>query len=229
MCQISRNSHFRSRNEKNVKTGEVTDIYHTSKSISIEGNEMYIETINEEEFIGMGTILIKTVRKMNHTLSELILNIYFNCLLSITGMLYATSSILFNTGSNELYLYSTACFLAAVLYICRLIWITHSGYNLTEAMKACAHKLDRLAFRKTNTCTDEANLLKQDLKYYSESPIAPFSAFSLSYGTLIGTLTTIVTYLIVLIQFKSSETPIGAIQNRNMSWIGSAINSSTLK
>ena len=54
---------------------------------------------------------------------------------------------------------------------------------------------------------DDVQLLKQDLKYYSESPINPLSAFSLSNGTLIATSATIITYLIVLIQFMAAENP----------------------
>ena len=48
-------------------------------------------------------------------------------------------------------------------------------------------------------------MLKQDLKDKSVSPISPFGAFSLSNSTLIGTFATILTYLIVLIQFKAAE------------------------
>ena len=47
--------------------------------------------------------------------------------------------------------------------------------------------------------------MKQDIKDKAISPITPFSAFSLSNSTLIGTFATILTYLIVLIQFKAAE------------------------
>ena len=48
-------------------------------------------------------------------------------------------------------------------------------------------------------------IMKQDIKDKAISPITPFSAFSLSNSTLIGTFATILTYLIVLIQFKAAE------------------------
>ena len=51
----------------------------------------------------------------------------------------------------------------------------------------------------------QIKLLKQDIKDKCVSPINPFSAFSLSNSTLIGTFATILTYLIVLIQFKAAE------------------------
>ena len=49
------------------------------------------------------------------------------------------------------------------------------------------------------------SIMKEDLKDKATSPISPFSAFSLSNSTLIGTFATILTYLIVLIQFKAAE------------------------
>ena len=73
-------------------------------------------------------------------------------------------------------------------------------------MKIYAHALDRLHMKKSQDGTlDTVHILKQDLKDHGHSPINPFSAFSLSNNTLIGTFATILTYLIVLIQFKASE------------------------
>ena len=86
----------------------------------------------------------------------------------------------------------------------RLVYLTNSGYHLETTMKACAHTLDRIKLKNWDI-SEETQLLKQDLRYHCESPISPFSAFSLSHGTLIGTFATIITYLIVLIQFKVTE------------------------
>ena len=55
--------------------------------------------------------------------------------------------------------------------------------------------------------------MKEELKYYCEAPITPLSAFSVSTSTLLGALGTIITYLIVLLQFKVSELP-GDTQER---------------
>lgn len=73
-------------------------------------------------------------------------------------------------------------------------------------MKACAHTLDRIPLKRFNgDKLDTIKLLKKDLKDYGHSPINPFSAFSLSNSTLLGTFATILTYLIVLVQFKAAE------------------------
>ena len=47
-------------------------------------------------------------------------------------------------------------------------------------------------------------IFKQELQVIN-SPLSPFSAFDVSNRTLISSFATIVTYLIVLIQFKVSE------------------------
>ena len=153
----------------------------------------------------IGTILIKIVRKLNVSLSCLIFNTYFTCLLLATSALYTTSSILFNNESNAVYAYSAANFLFSLLYCGRLLWLTNSGHNFVEAMKRCTHQLDRIKFTDTTINADDVQLLKQDFRYYCEAPIVPFSAFTLSNSTLVGTCATIITYLIVLVQFKGSE------------------------
>ena len=154
---------------------------------------------------------------MNVALAGLIVNTYFTCLLLSTATLYNASNIFFNHEFSDIYLSSLACFSISVLSIGRLVWLTTSGHNLEVAMKECAHKLDRFKFKKNNLDSTEVQLLRQDLRYYCESPITPFSAFSLSNGTLVGTFATIATYLIVLIQFKASEVAPNIMQDKNVS------------
>ena len=219
---------FRNRNKDNKKRGDVEDIHSIEKANSIEDNGMEEENINEEALISICTMLINVVRKLNKSLSGLILNTYFNCLLMSTTTLYASLSIFLNEYRDaEIYLACAAYFSIAVLSIGRLFWLTNSGYNLSVAMKGCAHKLDRFKFKDNTIDANEIQLLRQDLRYYCDSPITPFSAFSLSNGTLIGTCATIVTYLIILIEFKASEIPTNIMQGKNMSDImNQTINSS---
>ena len=96
-------------------------------------------------------------------------------------------------------------FLVACLYIARLVWLTSVGQNLSNSMKKCGHQLDRFKPNDKKLDERELELLRQDIRYHSDSPITPFSFFSLSNSTLLGAFGTIVTYLIVLLQFKTSE------------------------
>ena len=72
-------------------------------------------------------------------------------------------------------------------------------------MKECSYQLDWLKFKKKESDDDGIDLLKQDMKYWCESPISPFTAFSVSPSSFIGVCGVITTYLIVLLQFKVSE------------------------
>ena len=106
----------------------------------------------------------------------------------------------------EIYFMCCASMFLTILSMMRILYHTSSGQCLASAIKECAHTLDRI---KMANIKDEKltniKLLKKDLKHYCISPINPLSAFSLSNSTLIGTFATILTYLIVLIQFKATE------------------------
>ena len=136
-------------------------------------------------------------------------------ILSVTAM-YAGSSVFFNNyNGSSIYFFSCACFSTMILSLMRLFYLTNSSQNLGTAIKKSLRTLDQL--KMENDCTkwkpDESGkpvlarikLLRKELKCHSDSPINPFSAFSLSNGALIGTFATILTYLIVLIQFKAAE------------------------
>ena len=164
--------------------------------------------VTEKEILSAGTKLIKVVKTINTSFAGIIMTTYFNCLLQTTSQLYTASTILFNREVTALILLSAASFSTACLMCCRLFWLTCSGHGLSTSMKKCAHQLERFKLTKKDEDLDELQLLKQDMRYYSESPITPESAFSLSTSTLLGAYGTIVTYLIVLIQFKVSEKPI---------------------
>ena len=143
---------------------------------------------------------------MDKSLGGMIFISYVTCLLVSTLSLYTASTVFFNqNGEKEIYLISAGCFSLALLSLMRLFYLTSFGQDLGSTMKACIHTLDRMKIKTKDVCSDDMQLLKQDLRYYSESPINPKSTFSLSNGTLIGTFATVITYLIILIQFKGEE------------------------
>ena len=101
-----------------------------------------------------------------------------------------------------------ACFSLALLCMYRLFLLTVYAYGLSTSMKECSYQLDWLKLKKKELDDDGIELLKQDMKYWCESPISPFTAFSVSPSTFIGLCGVITTYLIVLLQFKVSEPPL---------------------
>ena len=161
--------------------------------------------VGEKRVITSGFMLIKTVKKLDKSFAPMVTNTYFSCILLATTTLYSSTGILFKNAQRELLLSCAASLAVASFAIIRLFRITQCGYILAEEMKECAHLLDRFKFKNVETDKNDVGLLRQDLHYHSTSPITPFSAFSVSTSTLVGTFGTIITYLIVLLQFKVSE------------------------
>ena len=137
----------------------------------------------------------------------MILNTYISCLLVATSTLYVGSSVFFNKHEGiAVYLIALSCFLLTVLSMIRLIYHTTAGQNLSSIMEESSSALNEIQMtRDKDKKSNRFKILTQNVKDKSLSPINPFSAFSLSNSTLIGTFATILTYLIVLIQFKAAE------------------------
>ena len=187
----------------------------TRKSRAMENGETSFasfETLDEEKILSLGSNLIGVIKEINVSLTGIIVNTYLICLIMATGTLYSSSTILFQR-SFSLILFSASNFCISLLTINRLIWLTAFGHQLSLSMKNCAHHLQRLKITLRDVDEQEFQLLKEELKYYSEAPITPFSAFSVSTSTLLSAFGTIITYLIVLLQFKVSEPP-GDTQER---------------
>ena len=193
---------------------EAKEINNIKTSGQAELEEIRKKLIDEKKVISTGFLLAKIVKKVDRSFAAMITNTYFTCILVATMSLYSASTILFHMGETDLVLSSCACLSIAFLALIRLCRITYFGYILTNAMKECAYRLDRCKFEDKEIDADELKLLRQEIRYHSESPIKPFSAFTVSTGTLVGVFGTIITYLIVLLQFKVSE-PHTDIPGRN--------------
>ena len=167
-----------------------------------ELNQRYI---TEKEIISVGFKLTRIVKQMNESFAGMIMNTYFTCLVLTIATLYSSSTILFNRNHTELLFFSAGAFSVANLSFARLVGITNCGHSLAVSMKKCVYHLDRFRSKNKECQLEEIQLLKEDLRCYSEAPITPCSAFSLSMSTLLGAYGTIITYLIVLLQFKVSE------------------------
>ena len=192
-----------SQNEriKTVGTNVIKDIG------SAKGSKKFLESLgnlNEQKVLLLGSNLIEVVKEMNISLPGMIVNTYLSCLVVATATLYSSSTILFDRNHDILILLSIVNICISTLTITRLVWLTDGGHKLSLSMKNCTHHLERLKITKGGVDEDDFQLLKEDLRYYSESPITPFSAFSVSTNTLLGAFGTILTYLIVLLQFKVS-------------------------
>ena len=206
--------HFNCRDVRNEKI-KVISTKMVSENRTMENGKTSFarsKVLNEEKILSLGSNLIEIIKEMNVSLTGIIVNTYLICLIVATGTLYSSSTILFQR-SFALILFSASCFCISLLTINRLIWLTYFGHQLSSSMKNCSYQLQRLKITTRDVDEQEFQLLKEELKYYCEAPITPLSAFSVSTSTLLGALGTIITYLIVLLQFKVSEQP-GDTQER---------------
>lgn len=161
--------------------------------------------VDEIELIDIGIKLLKIVRQIDASFAGLITNTYFVCMFEATATLYTALTIVFAPYSNSLMMCSTGCCSVAILCIFRLYLITNSVHDLSLSMRYCSNELDTYTFKKKDLDVHVIELLRQRMKSNSESPITPFSAFTVSTSTLVGVSGVITTYLIVLLQFKVSE------------------------
>ena len=174
------------------------------ENLNVEARTTEDIVSKEKSIISVGFNIIKAVHKMDCAFASMISITYFICMISATSNLYLSSSAIFYRGKYEVYLLSVAGLSVTWLAIFRVYIETKSGYLLTKVMKKCSYRLDRYSFDGDNMSSGEVELLKKEFQNNCEAPIAPFSAFNLSNSSLLGFLGTIVTYIIVLLQFRTS-------------------------
>ena len=146
----------------------------------------------------------------------MIFNTYFTSVMLSIGTMYAGSSVFFNNCNRpSIYLFSCGSFSTTILSLMRLFYLTNSSQNMGMALRKSLRTLDQLkmendgekwkTYERWKLVSARMKLLRNELKCHYDTAISPFSAFGLSNGTLVGTFATILTYLIVLIQFKATE------------------------
>ena len=163
------------------------------------------DVVEEKILITVGFNLIKIMKRIDKACAPMIINTYFICILVATCELYLASSAFFLQGKYEVFLLSMSGLSTAWLAIFRVHQMTKCGHGLTKMMKKCSFHLDRIDVKDPDHLkSGVVQLLREDFRNNCEALIAPYSAFTLSYSSLLGFFGTIVTYIIVLLQFKTS-------------------------
>ena len=174
---------------------------------SYEGKHFgYQETASR--LVDAGTNLTNIISKFNDTFGGMIFNTYCTCLLLSTISLYGASSVFLpNTTLNKKLIlsFTSAEFILATMSFLRVYYLTDSAQKLSKAIKVARAKVEYLTGKENIIGNGNVRLLRHQLSVYSNSPINPLSTFSLSNGTLLSTSATVLTYLIILIQFKLTE------------------------
>ena len=158
--------------------------------------------------VDSGMMLTDLVYKTNDAFGGMIFNIYCTCLLSSTIALYGASylflpvtvfkkQLMWTFVISELFLVQTS--------FLRIYYLTNATENLKSTIKISRIRAEILTESDDCINTGRINVLKYMLGVMSESPITPLSTFSLSNATFLSASATIITYLIILIQFKLTE------------------------
>lgn len=217
------------RNQKVIQKDDIFDKVknqnehaENSKPNSIKPKEIDSELItsNQPVFhvdiaLDIGLDICNAVCKFNYTFQSMVFISYAVSLILATSGLYVFVSNIFWLKGFANGFWTLAAFLLVVLYIGRLYYLTSAGWILNHSRKKLGLVLDKYI-----THTDESNYLVKNIdgkgliknkiemlqkKLSVETPITPFDAFNLSTGAFLAAFANILTYLIILIQFKMSQ------------------------
>ena len=200
---------------KNFETsGHLGNCHSRKQSIKTRENgsvgKYYIRNSLLDIALGIGDV----VEKINVCFSGMLFCYYGGNLLIATSSFYSATNYLFISEFSALSLsvglMSTVCF---ILYMGRLYILTTSSHLLGQEMTLLKKAMKGLFFKSSQNWNIEQRELeisyeKLDMMidhYGNNAPISPYGYFSINGGSLLSALATIITYLIVLIQFKISE------------------------
>ena len=160
--------------------------------------------------------ICKTIKKVNKTFAPILFYAYAGNLLIATTAFYTFAKSIFITKFSSMSLsWGILNLVTFTLYMTRLYETTTSGHNLGQNMRLLKLSFKHFCVSRRQIWT--SNKECSDYEAYQEkleviddlldntSPISPYGYFGMTGGSFLSALATISTYLIVLIQFKTSE------------------------
>ena len=211
--------------ENNVKriSGTMAPIVNTQHIKSLEEHDDSNQKMHLNRTLDMPFQGLKVISFFNDTFSGIVLTVYVSTLGLIAVSSYGLASIVlsFPRLNNQeavtfAYLRGCWCFLIAAGNVHKLLRLTQYSNSLQKSLLDLKNNLNdilngcldsessNLKEKENETYRQKIWIFKQELQLIN-SPLSPFSAFDVSNRTLISAFATIITYLIVLIQFKISE------------------------
>ena len=186
-----------------------------NKSIEADAKSLY-PNANLLSIIKVTLDICKTIKKVNKTFAPILFYAYAGNLLIATTAFYTFAKSIFITNFSPMSLsWGILNLVSFTLYMARLYESTTSGHNLGQNMRLLKHsfKQFRVSRRQiwisNKKCSNyeayEEKLEVIDDLLDNSSPISPYGYFGMTGGSFLSALATISTYLIVLIQFKTSE------------------------
>ena len=199
-----------------IKTLE-TKIYQNEDKETKKDGKILDQNENMQIMIQLALDICKVIKKVNKTFSDILFYAYAGNLLIATTAFYTFAKTLFITRfSSVSFCWGVMNLVSFILYMVRLYESTTSGHTLGQNMVSL-----KVAFKKyyaaKNDLNVQINKIDKEIDKYQEqldlmnillensSPISPYGYFEMTGGSFLSALATIATYLIVLVQFKTSE------------------------
>ena len=161
-----------------------------------------------DRIVDTGVSMTSAIAIANKTFGGMIFNTYCTCLLLGTISLYGASSLFLPNiaiSKQLIWPFTVAQVLLAIMSFLRVYYITNTAQKMIKIIKKARISLEYFIEYVNTTQIRNTGPLRHQLKVLSDSPITPISTFSLCNGTLLSTSATVLTYLIILIQFKLTE------------------------
>ena len=180
-----------------------------STLLYIEGGP---ENVDMGELIELGLMIQTTVRKTNKTFREFIATSYVCSVISLTLSMFVVVANLTLNEEQNLDFITGIFFCECLVCLVRLYYLMSSGEFLANKIKQSKRVLEEVGIFQeisSENCKHQTYyktyyVLQQRLNI--DHPIAPFSIFTTNNKTFVVTITTIITYIVILIKLRGTET-----------------------
>ena len=167
-----------------------------------------------EYILNIGLELETIVLKANHATEGLILTSFISIVLFLVGVSFGIITILgFNdtTAGNLKVMHAAAASITTLMFWFRFYRLMNSGERLWKKVNKSKRKLENIIL--LDDCMEirekdrqKMSVLQKRLDVYQYlSPISPYSAFGLNNKTFFATLTTVISYVVILIKLRGVD------------------------
>lgn len=150
-----------------------------------------------------GLLIMDMIEDHNGCLQSVYLFLFTHCV--ITGSLcsFIFSIILFDFSNTLKILMNISFFVFGLLFGTCMFSACHTGQRLEDEMKNAKYDLQKYIMQNGNECNFKCDVLLE--RFSVNSVIRPKAYFGVNHSSFLNTMGTILTYLIVLLQFRVAE------------------------
>ena len=191
----------------------------TLGNTNLKKNDQESDVLGIDVIVNLGLDVCDGIAKYNAAFSGIIFCYSGVYLFTTTATFYTTfvQLVVWGIGDPTKAIFVCINFWTVTGYILKLYYLISSGNDLAKTMKVCKLALEDYLVCKTSedyqyenqnekaTIHNKIDLLKDRLN--NDAPISPYGYFGVTNSSLLAAFANILTYVIILIQFKLSEEP----------------------